>query len=112
MSDPRSAGQRELLSFNGDDLDRRRRRSNARARHRQRYWRDHDRGDFECPDCGVDAAEADEVHVHHIDRNPLNGDPDNLVALCRDCHLRRHDAEPPRSLDAWKNEFLSLGGTP
>ena len=30
------------------------------------------------------------AHVHHIDRNRENNEMDNLVLLCRDCHIRLH----------------------
>jgi 5-methylcytosine-specific restriction endonuclease McrA len=28
--------------------------------------------------------------VHHIDRNPGNNQPGNLIALCSGCHRRAH----------------------
>jgi hypothetical protein len=28
--------------------------------------------------------------VHHIDRNPANNDPVNLLTLCSTCHLKLH----------------------
>lgn len=33
------------------------------------------------------------LNVHHIDYNPQNNQPDNLVVLCRDCHIRLHGLE-------------------
>ena len=35
-----------------------------------------------CAICG-----ADRPHVHHIDANPRNSDPLNLIPLCPNCHL-------------------------
>lgn len=29
-------------------------------------------------------------HVHHIDENPENNDPQNLLPLCPNCHLLDH----------------------
>lgn len=29
-------------------------------------------------------------HVHHMDCNPKNNDPKNLILLCRDCHTNTH----------------------
>ncbi|MFM7579502.1 MAG: HNH endonuclease [Microcystaceae cyanobacterium] len=31
-----------------------------------------------------------ELAVHHWDCDPLNNSPDNLIALCSSCHLRKH----------------------
>ena len=104
-----SEGQHDLRRFTTDTTTQRREKQLARGRHRQRYWREHDREAFECPDCGRDAETVGEIHVHHKDRNPFNGDMDNLVALCRKCHLKRHGFERRRTLDEWKTEFLELG---
>lgn len=41
-----------------------------------------------CQDCGTDKK----LHVHHIDRNRKNNNPDNLITLCRLCHAKRHVA--------------------
>ena len=30
------------------------------------------------------------LSVHHVDRNPLNNDPANLMTLCSSCHTRWH----------------------
>jgi hypothetical protein len=35
-----------------------------------------------CAICG-----ADKPQVHHIDENPSNNDPTNLIPLCPNCHL-------------------------
>lgn len=32
--------------------------------------------------------------VHHVDHNPLNNDPTNLIALCNSCHMRHHKSIP------------------
>jgi 5-methylcytosine-specific restriction endonuclease McrA len=39
-----------------------------------------------CQDC----ATTIKLHVHHIDRNPSNNDPANLLTLCSSCHLKLH----------------------
>jgi hypothetical protein len=36
--------------------------------------------------CAVCAA--DRPHLHHIDQNPDHNDPNNLIPLCPNCHLR------------------------
>lgn len=41
-----------------------------------------------CAVCG-----ADRPHLHHIDENPANNDPQNIIPLCPNCHLvDQHDA--------------------
>lgn len=39
--------------------------------------------------CAVCGAEY-HLHVHHIDRDPTNDDPGNLITLCETCHARAH----------------------
>jgi len=39
-----------------------------------------------CEICGA----AGKTDVHHIDMNPQNNDPTNLIRLCRSCHLKQH----------------------
>lgn len=41
------------------------------------------------PNCETCQTEND-LHVHHIDRNPANNDPMNLMTLCSSCHLKLH----------------------
>ena len=48
------------------------------------------------------ACPADRPHLHHIDGDPANNDPMNLIPLCPNCHLGgQHDASksiPPAIL--------------
>ena len=39
--------------------------------------------------CAICSGEED-LHVHHIDRDPTNDDPKNLITLCGICHARVH----------------------
>jgi 5-methylcytosine-specific restriction endonuclease McrA len=39
--------------------------------------------------CTVCSATS-HLHVHHIDRDPTNDAPDNLITLCETCHARAH----------------------
>lgn len=94
-------------------LRRRRKIRKARQRHRQWYWREHDKDTHQCPACGAGTESVRRFEVHHRDGNPLNGNPENLVALCWECHLKQHGAEPTLSsldVDEWKQEFAALGG--
>lgn len=42
-----------------------------------------------CDDCGRLEA-GRKMHRHHIDLNPLNNEPSNVVIVCATCHSRRH----------------------
>lgn len=61
------------------------------------------------------------TEVHHIDENPLNNNPENLIRLCKSCHKKQHVqrkkcvvcGEPakgyglcPRHLQAWKKSNI------
>lgn len=45
---------------------------------------------WKCENCGHphDPKNGFTLTVHHLDANPQNNDPNNLVALCQRCHLR------------------------
>ena len=54
--------------------------------------------DWKCEECGMQCRRPEEkfdthrrtLTVHHIDMDPGNNDPENLVALCPKCHLMKH----------------------
>lgn len=54
--------------------------------------------DWKCERCGKQCRKPGEpfdthsrtLTVHHIDENPGNCFPENLVALCAGCHLAAH----------------------
>lgn len=51
---------------------------------------------YRCAKCG-----ADHPHLHHIDEDPSNNSPLNLIPLCPNCHLiDQHN--PTRSIDPKK----------
>jgi hypothetical protein len=61
-------------------------------RHRDKYT---------CQLCGAPEAECiKRLHVHHIDYNKRNIDPDNLVSLCIKCHTKTLSRR-----DYWINLF-------
>ena len=67
---------------------------NAREKARRRYWQHRSKRGWRCPGCGRSRSQVDRVDVHHRDGNPNNNDPDNLVALCKRCHLEgRHQRD-------------------
>ncbi len=47
---------------------------------------------YHCAWCGKDchdpATSHDALQVHHIDEDPSNNRPENLIPLCAVCHLR------------------------
>ena len=53
--------------------------------------------DWVCQRCGMQCRRPGEpfdthrrtMSVHHLDHDPPNVDPSNLIALCAACHLRR-----------------------
>lgn len=55
-------------------------------------WRARKSKAAECTECRTAEGRLD---VHHIDRNPANNDPSNLVTLCASCHLKLHWREDP-----------------
>jgi 5-methylcytosine-specific restriction endonuclease McrA len=45
-----------------------------------------DRDGHRCAVCGG----GEDLHIHHLDHDPTNDDPENLVTLCGICHARVH----------------------
>ena len=58
--------------------------------HREKFWREHNKTEYTCPECGRGFGEVSEFQVHHIDGDVQNGDMDNLVGLCKQCHHDQH----------------------
>ena len=49
------------------------------------------RDGYKCQSCGVSETElGQKVDVHHKDENKSNLTPENLVCLCRSCHIKLH----------------------
>lgn len=63
---------------------------NHRMKHREKFWSGQDKGSYNCPDCDRGIEEVSEFQVHHKDGDQTNGDMENLVGLCRECHHDRH----------------------
>ena len=83
----------------------------SRTKAREKYWSLHDYEGYECPDCGRGLDRVDRFEVHHIDENPFNNDDDNLIGLCRRCHVWRHMGKTLTAMDnqEWKDAFLEAG---
>jgi hypothetical protein len=54
-----------------------------------------ERDKYECKICGIHQDEIDiSLHVHHIDYDKDNLNPENLISLCPSCHSKtNHDRE-------------------
>jgi hypothetical protein len=48
-----------------------------------------------CSDCGA----TENIVIHHKDHNPRNTVPDNLIRLCRACHINHHRDELREAYD-------------
>ena len=70
-------------------------KNRSRRLARERYWQEHDKEQYECPDCG--RQEADIVgtfHVHHKSNTPYDNRMNELVGLCGFCHRLRENKKP------------------
>jgi len=63
-----------------------------------------DRSGNICSICGKDKdTNGRELDVHHIDYNKKNNNPNNLIALCHDCHLLTNG-----NRNHWKDYFQTM----
>ena len=64
------------------------------------------RDEYKCQACGVHEAETMKRHdVHHIDYVKENISPENLVALCKRCHMKTN-----ANREFWTEHFNSKKG--
>ena len=61
-----------------------------------------ERDNYECRICGKQ-QEKIAHHVHHIDLDKTNLDPENLITLCQSCHRKTY-----RHGELWINYFNNL----
>ena len=45
-----------------------------------------------CQSCGV----KERLQIHHLDHDPLNNNPNNLITWCIFCHMRHHKTRPDK----------------
>jgi len=58
-----------------------------------------ERDDYTCQLCGKYPA----FEVHHIDYNKKNNEPENLITLCKSCHIKTN-----KNREYWKNCLQKL----
>jgi len=58
---------------------------------RQRAWWKYSRPfpNAKCTNCTKSKQEI-RIELHHINKNPLNNEPNNIILLCVDCHKNIH----------------------
>lgn len=66
---------------------------------RNRAYRAHGR---ECHFCGT----TDNLEIHHINGDASDHDTDNLLPVCRDCHMNIHYPDSPE-FQEWNDKILS-----
>lgn len=66
---------------------------------RERYWEEHDKNEYECPDCErtIDEIEGT-FEVHHKNGRVLDNKRENTVGLCRCCHRLREGKKPNKDI--------------
>lgn len=64
------------------------------------------RDNYECQLCSIKQTDSyQKLHVHHIDFNKANHSEENLIALCKPCHMRIHGKH---TRNIWKEKLLNL----
>jgi hypothetical protein len=58
-----------------------------------------------CEKCG----KTGKLDIHHIDENPNNNNLDNLMCLCRSCHMKTHHPKPICKVDGCENPVKGYG---
>jgi len=62
------------------------------------------RDNYICQECGIHQEEIDRsLDVHHIDYDKHNLNPENLIALCRKCHVKTNI-----NREYWIKYFLTM----
>ncbi len=57
------------------------------------------RDGYKCQNCGTPEIESDrQLDIHHKDCNKNNLKEDNLITLCRGCHISIHNKFRPKGL--------------
>ena len=66
-----------------------------------------DRDKYKCKMCGCSQLEnGQQLDVHHIDYNKRNCKMNNLITLCRSCHLKTNSKNKEYWINLLKNEVI------
>lgn len=68
-------------------------------------------GPWPCYGCR-EPVESDELLIHHLDEDPWNNNPENLVAMHRPCHFSLHKKGIPHSDEHRLHISLARRGHP
>jgi hypothetical protein len=62
---------------------------------RERFWGEHDKSSYSCPDCSHSEGQIlGTFQVHHQNGDPHDNRIENLVGLCGVCHRLREGKKP------------------
>jgi len=61
---------------------------------RERFWGEHDKSSYSCPDCGRRHGGGVSIEVHHKQGEVMDNRLESLVGLCRVCHALRESRKP------------------
>jgi hypothetical protein len=62
-----------------------------------------------CEGCGqVGSKKGNPLTVHHVDYNPKNNAPTNLLLLCAKCHLRLQQGVVPSLLQERRGQIRMM----
>ena len=64
-----------------------------------------ERDNYTCQDPNCVCVEESDLHVHHIDYNKKNNNPENLITLCNSCHAKTNGK---RKRQYWRNYYAKF----
>ena len=65
----------------------------------KQFIKDRDFNVCQTPNC----MNTENLHVHHIDYNKKNSNPENLITLCNSCHTKTN-----HNRDYWTNYYQEI----
>ena len=76
------------------------------------YLKVYQRDNFTCQDCGKVWRDGDTFNIHHVVPRSKGGgnELDNLILLCKPCHMKRHTK--PSNILSYEDMLLNLENNP